>query len=146
MATVSLCLFTDFFAYGVVLPVLPSILEGRLALPDSLVANGSSMLLGAYTMAAVLFILPVGRLADSFEMRHRPLLCALALSGAAMLLLACGRTLAAFLVSWMLQGMASAVVWTVGFAMLDESMMPGHLGYAMGTVRLPRRPGSVTVG
>lgn len=38
LAIGSFDLFTDFFSYGIVLPVLSGLLVGRLALPDSQVA------------------------------------------------------------------------------------------------------------
>lgn len=55
------------------------------------------------------------------------------------------------MVSWALKGMSSAVEWTVGFAVLDDSTVSEHLGRAMGKICPRSHPvahalGSVTAG
>ncbi|KKY24316.1 putative membrane transporter [Diplodia seriata] len=64
VATVAIGLFTDLFLYGLIVPILPFMLNDRLGIPESDVQPYVSGLLTAYAAASVLFSPVAGVLAD----------------------------------------------------------------------------------
>jgi MFS family permease len=127
-------LFTDLFLYGLIVPVLPFLLEDRVNLPKSQVQSYVSGLLAAYAGASVLFSIPAGWVADRTSARQTPFLAGLAALLAATILLAFGNTIPVLVVARLLQGTSAAVVWTVGLAMILDTVGPEHLGKVIGSI------------
>ena len=122
------------FLYGVIVPVLPFLLEDQITVPHSQVQGYVSVLLAAYAGASVLFSLPAGWIADRTRSRRGPFLSGLLALTAATLLIFLGRSVALLIVARVLQGMSGAVVWTVGLAMIVDTVGAAHLGKAVGTI------------
>ena len=135
VATVAVGLFTDLFLYGLVVPVLPFVLRSRLGIPDDEIQSYVSWLLAAYAGASVLSALPVGWAADRTSSRRAPFLSGLAALLIATLMLALGNTVAWLVVARVLQGISAAVVWTIGLAMVLDTVGPENLGKVVGSVR-----------
>ena len=72
VATVGVGLFTDLFLYGLIVPILPSILEDKVGVPDSQVQGNVSGLLAAYAAASVVTSPFAGILADRLSSRQAP--------------------------------------------------------------------------
>lgn len=134
ISTVAVGLFTDLFLYGLVVPVLPRLLRERLSLPDDQIQSYVSGLLAAYAGASVVFSIPVGVIADRTNARQTPFLCGLVALIGATLMLAFGQSVAVLIVARVLQGTSAAVVWTVGLAMVMDTVGPENLGKVIGTV------------
>jgi MFS family permease len=134
IATVAVGIFTDLFLYGLIVPVLPFLLRERVSLPQEEVQSYSSALLAAYAAASVCFSLPAGWIADRTSSRRLPFLSGIAALLAATLLLALGQSIAVLVVARVLQGMSGAVVWTVGLAMIMDTVGVENLGKVMGTI------------
>ena len=134
VATVAVGLFTDLFLYGLIVPILPFMLRDRVDLPQEKVQSYVSGLLAAYAGASVLFSLPAGIIADRVKTRQAPFLCGLAALLGATLMLAFGQTIPVLVVARVLQGTSAAFVWTVGLAMVLDTVGPGDLGKTIGTV------------
>ena len=134
IATVAVGIFTDLFLYGLIVPVLPFLLRDRISVPQDKVQSYSSALLAAYAGASVLFSLPAGWIADRTSSRQLPFLSGIAALLAATLLLSLGKSLAVLVVARILQGMSASVVWTVGLAMIMDTVGVGNLGKVMGTI------------
>jgi MFS family permease len=134
LSTVATSLFTDLFLYGLIVPILPFLLRDRLALPPSQTQSTVSVLLAAYAGASVLFSLPAGYIADRTPSRRTPFLAGLAALLAATVMLALGRSLAVLVAARVLQGISAAVVWTVGFAMVLDTVGPENLGKVVGSL------------
>jgi MFS family permease len=134
IATVAVGIFTDLFLYGLIVPVLPFLLRERISLPQEEVQSYSSALLAAYAAASVCFSLPAGWIADRTSSRRLPFLSGIAALLAATLLLALGQSVAVLVVARVLQGMSGAVVWTVGLAMIMDTVGVENLGKVMGTI------------
>lgn len=134
IATVAIGLFTDLFLYGLVVPVLPFLLQQRIGLPEDKVQSYVSGLLAAYAGASVVCSIPVGIIADRTKERRTPFLCGLAALFAATLMLALGNNIPVLVVARILQGLSAAVVWTVGLAMTMDTVGPENLGKVIGTV------------
>lgn len=134
VATVAIGLFTDLFLYGLVVPVLPFMLHDRIDIPQHEVQGYVSGLLAAYAGASCLFSVPAGWIADRTKARQTPFLAGLTALLAATILLALGRSIAVLVLARVLQGLSAAVVWTVGLAMVLDTVGPENLGKMVGTV------------
>ena len=134
IATVAVGLFTDLFLYGLIVPILPFMLRDRVDLPEEKVQAYVSAMLAAYAGASVLFSLPAGIIADKVKTRQAPFLSGLAALLAATIILAFGQSIPVLMLARVLQGTSSAFVWTVGLAMLLDTVGPGDLGKTIGSV------------
>ena len=142
VSTVGIGLFTDLFLYGLVVPILPFILEGRVGIPPDQIQSNVSGLLAAYAGASVLFSPPAGIIADRLPSRQLPFLLGLAALLLATLLLFLGQTVAVLAVARVLQGMSAAVVWTIGLALVLDTVGPDNLGKTIGSVGVAATPKS----
>lgn len=134
VATVGIGLFTDLFLYGLIVPVLPFLLRDRVDLPQDQVQSYVSGMLAAYAGASVLFSLPAGWVADKTNARQAPFLCGLVALLGATLLLALGQSISVLVVARVLQGTSAAVVWTVGLAMILDTVGSENLGRVIGSI------------
>lgn len=134
VSTVAIGLFTDLFLYGLVVPILPFMLQDRVHLPLDQVQIHVSGLLAAYAGASVIFSPLAGVIADRGASRQFPFLLGLAALLLATLLLLFGQTVAVLVVARILQGISAAVVWTVGLALVLDTVGPENLGKTIGSV------------
>lgn len=135
ISTVGVGLFTDLFLYGLVVPVLPFILADRVHLEPAQIQSHVSGLLAAYAGASFIFSLPAGIIADRASSRQLPFLVGLTALLISTLLLFLGQTVAVLAVARILQGISAAVVWTVGLALILDTVGQENLGKTMGSVR-----------
>ncbi|KAL8966789.1 MAG: hypothetical protein Q9183_003211 [Haloplaca sp. 2 TL-2023] len=134
VSTVGIGLFTDLFLYGLVVPILPFILEDRVGLPNDQIQSHVSALLAAYAGASVLFSPPAGIIADRVSTRQAPFLIGLVALLAATLMLFLGQTVAVLAIARILQGVSAAVVWTIGLALVLDTVGPENLGKTIGSI------------
>ncbi|KAL9600207.1 MAG: hypothetical protein Q9219_003350 [cf. Caloplaca sp. 3 TL-2023] len=134
VSTVGIGLFTDLFLYGLVVPILPFILEDRISLPQDQIQSHVSALLAAYAGASVLFSPVAGIIADRVPTRQAPFLLGLFALLAATLMLFLGQTVPVLVVARILQGTSAAVVWTIGLALVLDTVGPGNLGKTIGSI------------
>ncbi|KJX98813.1 MFS transporter like protein [Zymoseptoria brevis] len=134
--TVASAVFTDIFAYGIVVPVFPFALTTRASIPESEVQRWTSIFLAVYG-AALLVASPIfGYLADRNDSRQVPFLGGLLALGASTAMLCVGNSIAIFAAGRVLQGISAAVVWCTGLALLVDAVGPEEIGVAMGYVGL----------
>ncbi|KAJ5718465.1 hypothetical protein N7488_004111 [Penicillium malachiteum] len=143
MFTVSFAASTDIFMYGLIVPVTPTALERKVGIPSDKIQSWTSILLALYSAALLAFSPIVGYLADRFENRRWPLLLGLVALGAATALLCIGTDIALWVVGRLFQGAAAAVVWTVGVALLVDTVGKDGLGQAIGYVSMSLSIGTV---
>lgn len=134
IATVAIGLFTDLFLYGLIVPALPFMLKDRVSLPQDKIQSYVSALLAAYAGASVVFSLPAGWVADKTNSRQIPFPSGLVALLAATIMLSFGHTIPILVVTRILQGISGAAVWTVGLAMVLDTVGSAKLGRVMGTV------------
>ena len=127
---VSLCLFTDMVVYGIVIPVLPTILVQRLNLDDSYMG----LLISSYAAGLILVTPVVGWLSDRYRNRQMPMLFGLAALMSTTIAFAYSTTLAGLVVARMAQGASGGITWTIGFCMIADVFPPDRLGTVMGSV------------
>jgi MFS family permease len=134
ITTVAIGLFTDIFLYGLIVPVMPFMLRDRLNIPPSQIQSYASGMLSAYAGASVIFSIPAGWLADRTNTRQAPFLAGLAALLAATTMLASGQSIAVLIIARVFQGISAAVVWTVGLAIVLDTVGSEKFGTVIGTV------------
>ncbi|KAI0451663.1 MFS transporter-like protein [Xylaria acuta] len=133
--TVNLAIFADIFFYGLIVPVLPFALSAQAGVPDDKVQYWVSILLAAYSASLFVGSPIAGIYADHTSSRRWPLLLGLVALAGSTLLLAFGNSIGLFVLGRVLQGLSAAVVWSVGCALLVDTM-GSKVGVAMGYVNL----------
>jgi len=132
--TVGFGAFTDVFLYGLFVPVLPFMLQDRVKIPDAEMQRTISNLLAIYAGASTLSSPIAGVLADRLSAsRQLPFLLGLVLLFLSTVLLAVGSSVPSLAVARFLQGASGGVVWTIGLALLIETVGQKNLGKALGT-------------
>jgi MFS family permease len=133
--TVGTGAFVDLFLYGLIVPVLPFLLKDRIDLPDSQIQSTISYLLAVYAAASCVASPIAGVLADKFsKSRQLPFLLGLLMLLLSTILLALGRSVAVLAIARFLQGASGGVVWTIGIAIVIETVGQENLGKTMGTL------------
>ncbi|KAI8814865.1 major facilitator superfamily domain-containing protein [Cladochytrium replicatum] len=132
LAVVWLGIFVDICTYSIVIPILPIIVVEQGG--D---ARSVGILLGAYGLGTLVAAPTFGILSD--RVRKRKLLMLIGLAGLLLstLFFAMGKFLgfAAFFIARFFQGASSAVVWTLGLALVSDHYRSGEgIGAAMGIV------------
>ena len=136
VGTVAISLFTDLFLYGLVVPILPFILQDRTHLPQDQIQSHVSELLAVYAAASVIFSIPAGIIADKVSARQLPFLAGLTALLGATVLFSLGKTVADLVLARVLQGISAAFVWTVGLTLVLDTVGPDNLGKTVGSVSL----------
>lgn len=136
LTTICVAIFTDIFLYGIIVPVVPFALTKRAGVAEEDVQHWVSVLLAVYG-AALLASAPVcGFLADRSTSRRLPLLVGLLALAGATLLLCFGHTIAVLVTGRLLQGISAAIVWTVGLALLVDTVGQKEIGQVMGYISI----------
>ena len=132
--TVGIALFTDLFLYGIIVPILPFILEDRLGVEKHDVQTYTSLLIACYAGASFLFSLPAGIIADKLPSRQMPFLAGLGALMASTTLLFLGQSITVLIIARIFQGISGAVVWTVGMALILDTVGSKKLGVTIGSI------------
>jgi MFS family permease len=130
-----LAIFTDIFFYGLVVPVLPFALPAQVGISQDQVQTWVSVLLAVYSAALFIGSPLAGIYADHTSSRRWPLLLGLVALAGSTFLLAFGHSTGLYILGRLLQGVSAAVVWSVGCALLVDTM-GSSVGVAMGYVNI----------
>ncbi|KAI9742196.1 MAG: hypothetical protein M1818_004096 [Claussenomyces sp. TS43310] len=134
ITTVCLAVFTDIFLYSIIVPVLPFALKRRAGVRADEVQHWVSILLAVYGAALLVGSPIAGWYADRSGSRRLPLLIGLlALSGATVML-CLARNVGLLVAGRLLQGLSASVVWTVGTALLVDTVGQKEIGQVLGYV------------
>ncbi|KAK0635163.1 major facilitator superfamily domain-containing protein [Bombardia bombarda] len=131
--TVCLAIFTDILFYGLIVPVIPFSLSVQAGVPEDQVQHWTAILLACHNAALFVASPIVGIVADRTSSRRLPLLLGLVALAASTLLLCLGNSIALLVLGRLLQGLSAAIVWSVGLALLVDTM-GRNVGYSMGYV------------
>ena len=138
---VSLAVFTDMFLYSVVVPVAPWALESRIGLDPSKVQSWVSISIAVYGAALLVSSPLCGWAADRSSSRRTPLLVGLFALLGATLALCLAKSIWLFVLGRALQGVSASVVWTVGLALLVDTVGDEQIGQAMGYIGFAMKMG-----
>ncbi|KAI1455290.1 MFS general substrate transporter [Annulohypoxylon moriforme] len=137
LLTVALAIFTDIFYYALIIPVVPFSLTIQVGIPEDQVQHWTSILLSCYSVALFVGSPIAGLYADHTSSRRWPLLIGLVALAASTLLLCFGNSIGLLVLGRLLQGFSAAIVWSVGCALLVDTMKSavgvalGYLGISM---------------
>lgn len=143
VAAVCCMAFTDVFLYGIIVPVVPRALQERAGVPADEVQSWTSILLTTYGAALLVFSPIFGYTADQSRCRQLPLLAGLLMLAGATAMLCAGTSLALWIAGRALQGASCAMVWTVGLALLADTVKEHELGKYLGVIALAMSCGTL---
>jgi MFS family permease len=136
ITTVCIAVFTDIFLYGLIVPVIPFALTKRVGIPKDQAQHWVSVLLAVYG-AGLLAASPLfGWFADRTASRRFPLLLGLIALAGSTLMLCFGKVIGLLVAGRLLQGVSAAMVWTVGLALLVDTVGQDSVGEIMGYVSI----------
>ncbi|KAJ8059907.1 hypothetical protein OCU04_011530 [Sclerotinia nivalis] len=133
LTTVCCAIFTDAFLYGVVVPVLPFSLQERSGVPEEEVQWWTSFIFAVFGAAIIIGSPICGWLADHTADRSITYFVGLFILAAATLLFGLAKRAWLLVVSRMFQGFSAAIVYTVGLALLVDTVGSENIGQWMGT-------------
>lgn len=134
--TVSLAVFTDVFLYAIIVPVLPFALTSRARVDPSTIQTWISIFLAVYGAAQVVASPLAGWVADRARSRRWPMLMGLVALLGSTVMLCFGRNVAVLAAGRVIQGCSAAIFWSVGLALLVDTVGSEEIGEAMGWVSL----------
>ena len=134
LSVVALALFTDLTLYGIAVPTLPFVLINRLKCSLHEVQYYISVLLTSYALSSFIFSVPAGYIIDRLSTRRVPFFMGLLALIASTILLALGQSIEVLVLARVLQGMSAAVVWIVGFVIVQDTVPRNKLGTSIGTI------------
>lgn len=135
VTVVCLAIFTDILCYGLIVPVMPFSLTAQASVPEDQVQQWTAILLACYNAALAIGSPIAGIYADHTSSRRWPLLLGLLALCACTLLLCLAKSVALLVLGRLLQGLSGAIVWTVGLALLVDTV-GRDIGQAMGWVSI----------
>ncbi|CZS89272.1 related to vesicular amine transporter [Rhynchosporium agropyri] len=142
--TIAIAIFTDIFLYSVVVPVLPFALTTRAGVKEEDVQGWTSIFLSVYGAALAVGSPLFGWFADRSTSRRVPLLLGLLALGGSTAMLCAGSSLAVLIAGRLLQGLTASIVWTVGLALLSDTVPKEDIGQAMGYTAAATSIGSLS--
>ncbi|PIA88665.1 putative MFS-type transporter [Cercospora beticola] len=136
LVTCGLAIFTDVFFYGLLPPILPSILRDRLHVQADKVQLWTSLLPAIYSIAIVVSSPLAGYYSDAIG-RRKPLFMAALLSQfAGISLITAGNSLALWIAGLIVTGLSSGVVWTSSLAIAIDATAQENLSEKLGFVNI----------
>ncbi|RAL64129.1 hypothetical protein DID88_003317 [Monilinia fructigena] len=127
ISTICAAVFTDIFLYGIIVPVVPFSLNSRAGVHESSVQSWVSVLLAVYG-AALLVGSPIsGYYADHSSSRRLPLLIGLIAMVGSTIMMCLAKSVALLILGRVFAGLSTAIVWTVGQALLVDTVGQGEI-------------------
>lgn len=126
-----------------VVPVLPFALTVRAGVREEDVQRWTSIFLSVYGAALAVGSPLFGWFADRSTSRRVPLLLGLLALGGSTAMLCAGSSLVVLIAGRLLQGLSASVVWTVGLALLSDTIPKEDIGQAMGYMAAATSIGSL---
>lgn len=131
--TVSLALFTDMLAYGIVVPILPNILA-TMKRGDSTSHEDLGILVAAYAVGLLIFTPLFGIFSDRYRSRKAPMLCGLVGLCVATVLFTRASNFTELCLARIAQGISGGAAWSIGLSMLADVYPSDSLDTVMGAV------------
>ncbi|KAI2817402.1 hypothetical protein CBS63078_9608 [Aspergillus niger] len=143
ISVVAIAVFTDVFIYGMIVPILPIVLKTRVIVPEDELQKWMSIMLAAFG-GGIFFGSPIfGYFADRSSSRQLPFLIGLLALAGTTIVFWFAETVSSLVIARSLQGLSAAVVWTVGLALVVDTVGKDQVGAAMGYVSMALTVGTV---
>ncbi|KAF2758113.1 MFS general substrate transporter [Pseudovirgaria hyperparasitica] len=134
VTSIAIAIFSETLIYAIFIPVLPFALVSRARVERDEVQRWTATLLAVHAGFQIAFSPLSGWIADRTSTRRGPLLLSYLLLAGATLLLMFGRSIGTFIAARALQGAAAAAGWTIGLALLVDTVGVDQMGEASGWV------------
>ncbi|KAG0360979.1 major facilitator superfamily domain-containing protein [Gamsiella multidivaricata] len=125
--TILLALFTDMVTYGIIIPIMPSIIADM---------HGDSTLTGvlvAVYAAGIMSASPIfGVLSDKMASRRLPMMIGLSGMLIATIIFMFAKVYWLLVIARFFQGVSGGAVWTLGLALMTDSFPANEMGVQMG--------------
>jgi DHA1 family solute carrier family 18 vesicular amine transporter 1/2 len=126
---VALSIFTDMIVYGIIIPILPDILDSVGRNSDE-----AGFLLGSFAVGLFVFTPIFGVISDRYKTRKLPMLFGLLALASSTLLFALAQSYAVLIFARLAQGISSGATWTIGLAMIADIYPSDKVGVVMGSI------------
>ncbi|KAF9421506.1 hypothetical protein BGZ94_008812 [Podila epigama] len=131
--TILLALFTDMSTYGIIIPIMPSILEHMRGEADKSSDSTMTGILVAVYAAGIMAASPIfGVLSDKMASRRQPMIIGLTGLLVATIIFMFAKVFWLLLVARFFQGVSGGAVWTLGLALMTDSFAADEMGIQMG--------------
>ncbi|KAG0003273.1 hypothetical protein BGZ79_001249 [Entomortierella chlamydospora] len=125
--TILLALFTDMVTYGIIIPIMPTIIADM---------NGDSTMTGvlvAVYAAGIMSASPIfGILSDKMASRRLPMMIGLSGLLIATIIFMLAKAYWLLVIARFFQGVSGGAVWTLGLALMTDSFPANEMGVQMG--------------
>ncbi|KAJ5766924.1 uncharacterized protein N7511_004540 [Penicillium nucicola] len=132
VSSITVALFAETFLYGFLTPILSYMLEERLHIDPALTQSYTTALLTSHGFFGLISAPIVAHLAEKTPSQKTPLLIALAGCFVGTLMIALATSVWVLFVGRILQSIAGAGTWVVGFSLLANNVDKKHLGKSIG--------------
>lgn len=119
----------DLSSYSIVVPVIPFRLE---ALGYTDIGSKTGWLVAAYAGGLIVSSPPVGYIGAKYKGRQIPLVVGLLFMAGAIIMFMEAKTYALMVVARILQGFSGTVLWTIGLALVTDSVPEERAGVVIG--------------
>ncbi|KAF9286189.1 hypothetical protein BGZ68_003134 [Mortierella alpina] len=125
--TILVALFTDMVTYGIIIPIMPSIIADMGG--DS---TKTGVLVAVYA-AGIMSSAPVfGILSDKMASRRKPMMIGLTGLLVSTVIFMLAKTYWLLIIARFFQGVSGGAVWTLGLALMTDSFAASEMGIQMG--------------
>lgn len=125
--TILLALFTDMVTYGIIIPIMPSIIAEMHGDPTL-----TGVLVAVYA-AGIMSASPIfGILSDKMASRRRPMIIGLMGMLVATIIFMLAKVYWLLIIARFFQGVSGGAVWTLGLALMTDSFPADEMGIQMG--------------
>ncbi|KAJ2162265.1 hypothetical protein GGF46_000756 [Coemansia sp. RSA 552] len=128
LVVMTVAVFADTVVYGLIVPFLPDILQGRLGMSSS--ANG--ILFGCYGVGVLVGAPVSAYISDRWNIRKWPMIIGLIGLGITSGLFALSNAFWELVLARLAQGISSGITWSVGLGMISDVYAGEAMGQAMG--------------
>lgn len=134
LITITIGITADIFLHSVIVPILPFVLRDRVAVPPDEIQSTVDRLLSAYALASTVLSPLAGAVADHASSRRVPYLLGLLALIIATMTWFLGKSVLVLTIARVAQGASCAIVYSVGLAMVIDTVGEDKLGRTFGTV------------
>ena len=135
--TIAIGQFSDYFMFGMRVPLLPYLIRSHLDnVSEDEVQSRVASLLMSFSIAVLVTAVPAGWLADFPSVRNKLYLAGLGVLLWATVTFYTSENYAVMVLSRVLNGVSAALLYAAGFAMVADAVGPRDLGKALGTVSI----------
>ncbi|KAG0214506.1 hypothetical protein BGX28_001960 [Mortierella sp. GBA30] len=125
--TILLALFTDMVTYGIIIPIMPSIIKDMGGDPTK-----TGVLVAVYAVGIMSASPIFGILSDKMASRRKPMIIGVSGLLIATILFMLAKTYWLLIFARFFQGVSGGAVWTLGLALMSDSFPASEMGIQMG--------------